>query len=120
MKTFFLILVLVPLITFSQNRDYADEEKRSKKNEQIYLKSTMSCAKKSEKAKVLMDPNITFDSYDQAIGWSWSFAVHTTEIIGGKKYLKGHLISSRGGHQPDVGYIDPVFWDCSKIKDMKP
>jgi len=114
MKILLLMLVFVPLITFSQNRDFDDEQKRSKQNENIYLKSKMSCATKNDKAKLFIDPNITSDSYDRAIGGSWSFVVHTTEVIGGKKYLKGHLLSPRGGHQPEVGYIDPALWDCLK------
>lgn len=114
MKILIPILLFVPLVTFSQNRDFDDEQKRSKQNEKISLKRKMSCTTQSDKAKLFMDPNITSDSYRETIGWSWTFAVHATEIIGGKKYLKGHLISPRGGHQPEVGYIDPAFWDCSK------
>lgn len=74
----------------------------------------MRCTTQNDKAKLFMDPNITSDSYDRAIGWSWTFVVHTTEVIGGKKYLKGHFLSPRGGHQPEVGYIDPALWDCAK------
>jgi hypothetical protein len=114
MKILFLMLFFVPLVTFSQNRDFEDEQRRREQNEKIFLKSKMSCTIQSNKAKIFIDPNITSDSYDRDIGSSWSFVVHKTEIIGGKKYLKGHLLSPRGGHQPEVGYIDPAFWDCLK------
>jgi hypothetical protein len=115
LKSFTLILLFMPLVSFSQKRDIGEEQKRSKQNEKIALNSKMQCSTENANAKLFMNPSISSDSYDGTIGGSWTFIVHKTEIIGGKKYLKGHMVSPRGGHQPDVGYIDPTLWACTKV-----
>lgn len=114
-KNLTLILLFVPLVAFSQKRDMSDEQKRSKQNEKIALKSKLQCITENEKAILFVDPNITSDSYDGTIGSSWTFIQHKTEVICGKKYLKGHMVSPRGGHQPEIVYIDPIMWECTKV-----
>lgn len=114
-KSFILMLLFVPLFSFSQKRDISDEQRRSKENEKIALKSKLQCITENAKAKLFVDPNVTSDTYDGTIGSSWTFNLHKTEVIGGKKYLKGHMVSPRGGHQPEIVYIDPTLWECSKV-----
>ena len=113
-KNLTVILFFVPLVAFSQKRDISDDQKRSKQNEQIALKSKLQCFTENEKAKLFVDPNVTYDSHDGRIGSSWTFITHKTEVIGGKNYLKGHMVSPRGGHQPEIVYIDPLLWKCTK------
>ena len=115
-KNYILILLFLPLVAFSQKRDFSDEKKLIGKNEKIASKSKLQCTTENGKAaKLFMDPNITSDSHDQIVGSSWTFIVHKTEIIGGEKYLKGHMVSPRGGHQPEIVYIDPKLWECTKV-----
>ena len=84
------------------------------KNQAIASKSKISCTPKNNDAKLYVNPLITSDTLDQVIGLSWSFVYHSTEKTNGGSFYKGHLVSPRGGHQPEVVYIDPFFWVCSE------
>jgi hypothetical protein len=108
-------MLLAASSIFPQKRDFEDEKRKSRENEKV--KAIMSCVSSTDKpSKVFMDPNVSTDVFNDQVGTSWTFKVRRIKTIGGKKYYKGHLVSPRGGHTADVGYIDPNFWTCDQLK----
>jgi hypothetical protein len=83
------------------------------KNQSIAAESKISCTPKNNDVKVYVNPSISSDTLDQVIGLSWSFVHHSTEKMGGGSFYKGHLVSPRGGHQREVVFIEPLYWDCT-------
>ncbi len=112
LKIIFSCLLLFSTDVFSQKRDFEKELGEIKINEKKSLKSKFQCSPKNENQKLFMNPEITSDTWDDGIGTSWTFYHHSSKKIAGVLYYKGHLASPRGGHQPDVGYIDPESWNC--------
>ena len=114
-KIFKFLLVLFLFIfqanLFAQKRDFEEERRNILKNQKT--KIIIQCNSIEGKPSVVyMNPEITSDSYRDNVGTSWSFFVHSVQIIGKQIFFKGHLITPRGGHQPEIGYIDPIFWEC--------
>ncbi len=66
-KSFILMLLFVPLVAISQKRDFGEEQKRSKQNEKMLLKSKMNCTTENANAKLFMDPSVSSDSYDGTV-----------------------------------------------------
>ena len=98
----------------AQKRDAQEEMRQRKRNEMISMKSIVSCSPKDKAfVKLFIDPNVTSDFYAENIGASWSFIHHSTHKIGRINYFKGHLVSPRGGHQPEIGFIEVDKWDCT-------
>ena len=97
-------------ITSSANQDMFA---RIAENERIAKTANYSCAPKGFGSRTLfVDPNITSDFWTDGIGLSWSLIIHSVEKIAGIDYYRGHLISPRGGHQPEVGYVIASEWNC--------
>ncbi|MDB4130402.1 hypothetical protein N9581_01705, partial [Amylibacter sp.] len=87
------------------------------RNAKFAKTASVQCTSKSlATAKLFVDPNITNDIIRDQIGSSWTFVRHESAIISGKDYLKGHLISPRGGHQAALGYVRADEWKCSGDK----
>ncbi len=101
--------------TLNRSNDPQEESRQVNANELISKMSEITCSPKdSATATLYADPNISSDKWKENIGTAWSFIHHSTHKIAGKNYHKGHLVSPRGGHQSEVGFIDTENWDCFK------
>ena len=107
--TFSLLLFVTSL--FAQKHDLEEIKKNIAKNEnQKIIKQCTSI--EGQPSVVFINTNTINDKKGEPIGTSWTFLVHNIQKINGKNYYKGHLISPRGGHQPEVVFIDPLYWNC--------
>jgi hypothetical protein len=76
------------------------------------------CAPKSTGAHVVKspDPNDTNPDWTGSyIGTSWTLVVENTITSdAGTVYKSGHLVSPRGGHQPEMVFVIASEWECGR------
>ena len=86
------------------------------KNEKLTQFAILNCAPNGTgQATLYVDPNITSDTLWNGVGDSWTLFVHSIDRIHGVEYYRGHLVSPRGGHQPEIGYAKPSEWGFSEM-----
>jgi putative nucleic acid binding protein/zinc ribbon protein len=76
------------------------------------------CAPKSTGAQVVKspDPNDTNPDWTGSyLGTSWTLVVENTITSdAGTVYKSGHLVSPRGGHQPEMVFVIASEWECGR------